>query len=147
MPRCSLCDKEKHKVQFGDPGICSQCAEKQSLPLPSEPLRPRIPCTRCSGTEFVRCLAVRERATAPGESGYQYAAPLSATFEMNTDTTFWAGRTVRSPDFGKPRGSFEAYICRGCGYTEMYARAPTEIPIGPEHATELFDVGGEAPYR
>ena len=26
-------------------------------------------------------------------------------------------------------GVFEAYLCRACGYTELYAKAPQDIPL------------------
>ena len=44
-------------------------------------------------------------------------------------------------------GLFEAYICRKCGFTELYTRAPASIPIGPEYGTERFDVEPDSPYR
>lgn len=61
--------------------------------------------------------------------------------------TFWAGRSVTSPDTEQPVGVFEAYICRKCGFTELYARDARSIPIGDESGTELFETGSGTPWR
>lgn len=147
MPTCKLCSKDKHQSEFDQPEICAACAKEHCLLPASEPLRPRIPCVRCNGTELVRCHALRDRAATGSDYVAPYLAPLAATFAHKVDQTFWAGREERKPHYTEPVGIFEAYICRSCGYTELYTRAPSEIPLGPEYATELFDVGGEGPYR
>lgn len=59
----------------------------------------------------------------------------------------WPNREVYVPDFGAPIGLVEAYICHKCGFTELYTRDAQSIPIGIEYGTELFDVGGDGPYR
>lgn len=44
-------------------------------------------------------------------------------------------------------GALVAYVCRACGFTEMYADRPEDIPIGPEFGTELVRASGGGPYR
>jgi predicted nucleic-acid-binding Zn-ribbon protein len=38
-----------------------------------------------------------------------------------------------------------AYICRRCGFTELFTMNPQEIPIGAEHGTQLFSF--DSAYR
>ncbi len=147
MSQCTMCSKEVNAKQLEADGVCNECHARHHLPYPTEPIRPRVPCVRCKGTSFVRCLAIRERAASGGDIAVEYIAQLAATYAIDSSTTFWAGRTVETPDPGRPLGPFEAYICRTCGYTELYARRPSDIPIGPQYATEEFDVSGDGPYR
>ena len=74
-------------------------------------------------------------------------ALLAATFGHEVTRTFWAGRKVSAPDTEQPIGVFEAYICRRCGYTELYSRDAASIPIGDEYGTELFEISSGTPYR
>jgi hypothetical protein len=46
------------------------------------------------------------------------------------------------------RGGVTGFTCRSCGFTQLFAAKPGEIPIGPETGTRL--VRGEVreePYR
>jgi hypothetical protein len=45
-------------------------------------------------------------------------------------------------------GALALYACRRCGYAQLFARAPGEIPIGEEYETRLVK-GSEtgSPYR
>jgi rubrerythrin len=51
------------------------------------------------------------------------------------------------PRRGKPtvRGALHAYICRQCGYTELYADEPEQIPIDRIPGAKLLK--RRAPYR
>jgi hypothetical protein len=43
-----------------------------------------------------------------------------------------------------------AYVCRGCGLTELYTMGHDQLPIGPKYGTALVDVGPpvpEGPFR
>lgn len=146
MIRCRMCEKEFFS-QKPVRGICADCREKHGLPERTEPLRPQVPCGRCGGTSFVRAYAIRERAAAGGDYVSEYVAALSLSYEMAARSTFWSGREVKAPDVAKPLGVLEAYACRRCGFTELYTQRPDDIPIGEEHATELFEVESDTPYR
>jgi hypothetical protein len=95
----------------------------------------------------VRAYAIRERAASGGAYVSEYVAALSLSYEMSSSSTFWSGREVKKPDVGKPLGILEAYACRRCGFTELYTQRPDEIPIDEDHATEIFDVESDTPYR
>jgi hypothetical protein len=141
MPICSLCNADKPTWD----GVCIDCANNAGLPAPAPPLRPRTPCERCHGRAFVRCVALRERgafgSAGEGQPATEYLWPLAATFALHRQ----AG--LAAPDMLGPLGMFEAYICRACGYTELYARDAAAIPIGREYGTEHFETEDRPPYR
>lgn len=150
MVQCKLCSKKF--PELNPELICSNCAKRHGLLERTEPLRPRVPCARCNGTKLIRCTALRERSSTSGnparhntrgEQGAEYVAPLAATFAHEV----WPNGKVRAPNFKAAIGSFEAYICHSCGFTELYTRDAQRIPIGPEYGTEAFDVGSDGPYR
>jgi hypothetical protein len=102
------------------------------LPPPAPPLRPKVPCVRCAGTRFVRAVPrelVAERYVDPN---YQQAVPMAVTWPPHP--------TAQGVDERNGQGMFEVYVCRTCGFVEWYCRDAASIPIGPEHATEEFDV-------
>jgi len=148
---CRICSEELHgplstEDQEWDGwqqehGICHRCRNVFGLGVRAQPsARPRGPCARCSCPQLVRVL-VRERT---GE--YDSMVPMALTFARETKSSFWEGKTANTPDRGRPLGILDAYVCRGCGFVEWYAREPDRIPIGPEHGTELVDAAGPA-YR
>jgi ribosomal protein S27AE len=146
MPSCRMCEKD-----FATPaltrGICTDCRRQHGLPEYTEPLRPRVPCARCGGTTFVRAYAIRERAAKGNDYVSEYVAALSLSYELSAQSTFWGGREVKTPNLQRPTGLLEAYACRRCGFTELYTQHPDEIPIDEAHATELFEVESDTPYR
>lgn len=145
MPKCRLCSRDQPDLNADQ--ICGDCAEAHALPPRTEPLRPHIPCIRCNHTKIVRVNVLRERSAEGGDYVSTYIAPLAATFAHDVTHTFWAQRAVSKADVKRPVGVFEAYICRKCGYTELYTRDAASIPIGPEYATEELDMSGATPYR
>jgi len=142
-----MCEKEfaaHHVVR----GICKDCREAHGLPERTEPLRPKVPCARCGGTSFVRAYAIRERAAKGNDYVSEYVAALALSYEMYVaPPTFFGSRTVKTPDAAKPVGLLEAYACRRCGFTELYTQRPNAIPISEAHATEIFEVESDTPYR
>ncbi len=40
---------------------------------------------------------------------------------------------------GHPHGPLRRYVCRGCGYTQLFALDPMAIPIGEGYRTALLD--------
>lgn len=132
------------------PPLCGVCMEKTGLPPPSRPVRPPSPCGRCGHREIVR-VRMRERTTVPaGDSNAELARPFALTWQLGEDyKSLFSFQKVETaqPDLGEPAGLLEAYVCRACGSTELYARRPDEIPIGPEYGTELIVVPGDGSYR
>jgi hypothetical protein len=151
MPRCKLCAKlvslgEQSELSSG--GICAECAKTHSIPTNTAPLRPKTACVHCGGRSFVRCLSIRQHSITPWLKDVA-PAPLSATYAHVIHRKDGLGLDVRRElDLNKPVGVFEAYICRNCGFTELFARDADKIPIGHEYGTELFEATSDAgPYR
>lgn len=147
MATCKLCSKEDPLDGLNDMQFCKDCARLHAIGERTEPLRPFIPCIRCNGGSFVRGLVLRERAATGGDHARAYIAPLAVTYDNAVRHTLFRGREVKTPETALPLGVFETYTCRGCGYLELYARDASDIPIGPEYGTELFEVPSEGPYR
>ena len=43
-------------------------------------------------------------------------------------------------------GLVQAYVCRECGYTELYTQDPKSIPVDGDTVIEI-EVSGQPPYR
>jgi hypothetical protein len=125
MAACRVCNQQEveNHQRSPVPDVCLDCYRRGEALL-VEPLRPRVPCARCGGTAIVR--GVLRSVDSVGELAYSHLRPVKA-----------AART----------GIIESYICRRCGFTELYTRHAEGIPIGPEHGTELVDTAGDSPYR
>ncbi|HZS37630.1 MAG TPA: hypothetical protein VFF06_12425 [Polyangia bacterium] len=122
--------------------ICLSCRGSFGLStLAPPPVRPPRPCARCGHTVLVRAL-LRERV---GE--WARLSPAGVSYACRRESSFWTGKHASAPDSDAPLGVLDAFVCRGCGFVEWYARDPAAIPIGPEYGTELVDVGTQAPYR
>jgi hypothetical protein len=52
---------------------------------------------------------------------------------------------------GRPRsdvsGLVEAFVCKSCGYTELYTRAPGAIPVDGQYVREIKGPTRVGPYR
>jgi hypothetical protein len=45
-------------------------------------------------------------------------------------------------------GALNIFICRRCGFTQWFAFAPAEIPLGPQFGTRLIQGSADnGPYR
>ena len=44
-------------------------------------------------------------------------------------------------------GVLSAYVCRGCGYTELYTSDPGSIPVDGEVVRELSGPATSGPFR
>jgi hypothetical protein len=128
--------------------LCGKC--RKALGLPSTPipvLRPPGPCQRCSHPEIIQSL-VRERAASGADYVNAYAAPLAVSLGLTDVTTVFTGRKVgTTAALDEPHGLIVAYVCRRCGFTELYTTDAQQIPIGPEYGTRLLGEGEGGPYR
>ncbi len=130
---CSVCGfGPRENRKFDAQGRCSECQSEHASP---RPMRPRVPCRGCGSQSLVRVPSVLER---DGEN------PKPLALRYRRFTVRWLGSAI---DPQAPHGFLEAYVCRGCGLTELYTKDFAELPIGPEFGTELFDVPVEPPYR
>ncbi|MBP6837886.1 MAG: hypothetical protein KA190_11315 [Kofleriaceae bacterium] len=129
------------------PELCETCqATLEVAPLPP-PRRPARPCQRCNHTRFVRTLP-REYAARGGDYAVAYALPMYAASAARVGHTLWSGSPrAEEPHTSSGVGLLEVYICLGCGLVEWYCHGAEQIPIGPEHMTEVIDVGAAGPYR
>ncbi|HTE53867.1 MAG TPA: hypothetical protein VK698_23590 [Kofleriaceae bacterium] len=144
MANCRICDESGESL--GTIGVCETCRQRMGIREPGAPLRPARPCGRCSGTSFVRSWSLRERAPYGRDIVHPHLAPLAIAFAPAVRSGFWSLRTAE-PSRSTPIGIMEAYVCRGCGLTEIYTEGAADIPIGPEFGTELIEVPGEGPFR
>jgi hypothetical protein len=145
--RCKLCEELLYKEEHE--GLCRSCRHRHGIPKGTPPARPQVPCVRCNSTVFVR-VRLRENAVGNlgGETNHAAARPACVTYGLNELTSFWSGKhTGWAVDMEQIVGAMNAYVCRQCGFTELYTTAPQEIPIGEEYATELFEVQEPPPYR
>jgi hypothetical protein len=141
---CRICGEGGEDL--GAIGICETCRRRLGLREPGPPLRPSRPCTRCEGTSFVRSWSLRERAPYGRDIVHPHLAPLAITFAPAVRGGVWSLRTAE-PTRSTPVGIIEAYVCRGCGFTELYTDGAADIPIGPEYGTELIEVPTGGPFR
>jgi hypothetical protein len=143
MSNCRICGESGESL--GAIGVCETCRRRLGLREPGAPLRPPRPC-RCGSTTFVRSWSLRERAPYGRDIVHPHLAPLAVTFAPAVRGGFWSLRTAE-PTRSSPVGILEAYVCRGCGLTEIYAEGAANIPIGPEYGTELIEVTPDGPFR
>lgn len=56
---------------------------------------------------------------------------------------------VRHHPFRAPTrwGKIEAYICKKCGFTELYTREPDKIPLDAVAGARVLSRKDRAPYR
>jgi predicted RNA-binding Zn-ribbon protein involved in translation (DUF1610 family) len=45
-------------------------------------------------------------------------------------------------DSATPLNAIHVYVCRSCGFTQMYTESPGTIPIGEGHGTRVIKSGG-----
>src|SRR5262249_18017299 len=130
VAKCKTCEREFSAETLGQDRSCDDCRARLKLPAPAPPLRPHRPCSACNGERFIRAL-VRERSAATGAHSQEYVAPLAAAFRQKARYTL-TGREYSEVSLSETVGFFEAYICCGCGYTELFTRDFQKIPISPD---------------
>lgn len=157
---CRICTTNKLAATELSTQICSECRTNLGVVEMPPPRRPRLPCTRCQTTRFIRVL-LREHIVLDSVFsliGTQSNAvrstyvPMAATHEPRVVKRPPLGMTpqgsiTNGPDLRQPRGLLARYICCGCGLVEVFCEDPESIPIGPEYMSDVVDFGPTSAYR
>jgi len=93
-----------------------------------EDLRPRNPCQKCGHNIIIKSI-LQERY---GEYGFS-KKPLGAALVW-TEHEWFSTATLELV------GLIVAYICRKCGFTEIYTTGTEQIPVGKEHGTKIIEI-------
>jgi predicted nucleic-acid-binding Zn-ribbon protein len=93
-------------------------------------MRKNLVCPKCDGRKFWSIGTMHER----GDNNA--VAPFNVTVESR-----WAGLDVRAA------GTFETFICAGCGYTEWYARGLDQLKEDPKNGIYFIDTEPKAGLR
>jgi hypothetical protein len=139
MITCSVCKQQTVKnpeAATTETGVCFNCRTVLAIEPMGEPVRPPVPCLRCNAMRFTR---IQPRL---------YNGPLRAwpvTHEPYVIEGVF-GDTVTA-DGKQYFGSFEMYVCQGCGFVEWYCREPKGFPIGPHYMTDEVDYSPTSEYR
>ncbi len=101
-------------------------------------------CPKCAGQKF----AVSDEFRQPPYGTSDVTMPLPAI----TIALGWPSPGQSSHDGRVAYGTFEAWICLGCGYTELYAQGLEGIEgVAREHSQRLRIVDArpqaQGPYR
>ena len=68
--------------------------------------------------------------------------------DSNYDRMAVAGRySVYSKWSPAEQGGIEAYMCRACGYTELYVREPDKLDASLIKGAKVLSAGPRSPYR
>lgn len=109
------------------------------------------PCLRCGGRTLIRCLPVEQAVVEGTDYTTACLRRMAVTYVARTTpvTTGALGTSTTElcQDPGAAAGALEAFVCKACGHVEWFATGAEDIPIGPEHRTELIELKGQSPYR
>jgi predicted nucleic-acid-binding Zn-ribbon protein len=99
-------------------------------------------CPKCVGQKF----AVTDEFRVPDQDSSNMTEPFPAvTINTHRDTQ------ERSPWDRKTMGTFETWICLGCGFTELYAKSLGGVEaLAAQHPERLRIVDAtpkDGPYR
>jgi hypothetical protein len=94
-------------------------------------------CPKCQGNHILLIARVALLADAYGREEPLHIARVPAGVE---GFPLPGGEPV-------PAGLVQAYVCRACGYTELYTRDPQSIPIDGSTVRELIGSERTGPYR
>jgi hypothetical protein len=143
MQVCKLCQKSEGMLETG---VCVECSVKTGIrPMPPS-RRQAIPCMRCNGMRFIRCMP-REYSVELGTDHTYAQIGLMTLTQKPQITGALFGKHVQPDSVAHGTGTLETYVCVSCGYVEWYCQDPEAVPIGPEYNTQLVDYSPETPYR
>jgi len=140
-PTCPVCDDAdlvtESELTYQ---ICEACESRvESTPAPDP--RPRVPCRGCGHRQLVRTFVNDRSALEAG--GVAVTAPKIARSILSNEVLRIVPTTVGY-------APLIAYVCRGCGLTELYTDGFADLPFGPQYGAELIDVTSDAgggPFR
>jgi hypothetical protein len=84
-------------------------------------------CRACGGSSILHAAKIADRAY-----GATYSEPMAVALKG------W---------LGKAAGTFEAYICAGCGLVEWYVKDPSAIDVDGKVVTPATPPDRGSPYR
>jgi predicted nucleic-acid-binding Zn-ribbon protein len=95
-------------------------------------------CPKCSA----RRIWVIESFRVPSETAQGAVLPVLPHQQTERGGFFAIARIV-------PVGSFDAYVCAGCGHAELYAKDFAELREDPEQGVRLLDASTkpDGPFR
>ena len=101
---------------------CQSCADRIGIiPMPP-PRRPRSPCARCNGWQFMRVIPREHTSARVGEMNAQVSAPMYVTHAPAAHRG-WMMKHVKELEIEKSGlGLLETYICRTCGAVEWASK-------------------------
>jgi predicted nucleic-acid-binding Zn-ribbon protein len=113
-------------------------------------VRSTLCCPKCKNNRILYITQVADRigdlggidmeeGTKPAPEGGQYL-PWRLVRFPNPKPGFFASNLVGA-------GLVEAFVCKGCGYTELYTKDAAQIPVDGEHVRELEGPEPQGPYR
>ena len=70
---------------------------------------------------------------------------FSRNHVLRLATAYDRGWTGVDKDGG--HGFLQMFVCRSCGYSQLFAERPESIPISAEHETSLIRGPEKRPYR
>jgi predicted nucleic-acid-binding Zn-ribbon protein len=94
-------------------------------------------CPKCAGKR----IWVIEKYRIPGEAAEGRELPV-VPHQAAGHSFLRLGRV-------SPVGSFDLFVCDGCGYSELYASGIRELVADPARGIRLIDTSdtGEGPFR
>ena len=110
-------------------------------------MRKTTRCPKCQHNHILFLTQVADRYDSGGaDSNALKKGPLKFS-------SAWRIGLMPAPNAGiftlRPMtaGVVQAYVCKACGYTELYTRDPGSIPVDGEIVQELVGPESEGPYR
>lgn len=95
-------------------------------------------CPKCAA----RRIWVIESFRVPSETAQGAVLPVMPHQQAEGGSFFSIARLT-------PVGSFDAYVCAGCGYSELYAKDFAQLREDPARGVRLLDASAEpaGPFR
>ena len=106
-------------------------------------------CTKCDHHRILHITEVPDGGTLAGDTtdqrreavGAGHYSPLRVARIPDQPDRFFGGATQRAA------GLVEAFVCRQCGFTELYTRSAEQIPVDGDLVRELVAPHGTGPFR
>ena len=100
-------------------------------------------CPKCTGTDLLHARQVADHV-GEGYAHHDHREPRKDAVDGDGATRFRIARVLHEGSYGSA-GRVEAWVCRGCGFTELYTVDPDRIPVDGDLVVAVS--GGSSPYR